>query len=363
MVKHIINFKMIKKVFVTGGAGFIGSALIRYLINKTDYVVINIDKLTYAGNLSSLASINSNPRYFFEKVDITKIADLSPLFKKYKPNIVLHLAAESHVDRSIFGPSEFINTNINGTFCLLEASLSFFKDLSNSEMKSFLFHHISTDEVYGDLSNGEFFTENTPYKPSSPYSASKAASDHLVRAWHRTYGLPVVITNCSNNYGPYQFPEKLIPKAILNALSSKEIPIYGNGEQVRDWLFVDDHIRALHAVFTKGKIGETYNIGGFNEKMNYEVVLIICDILERIANKHSFSKKAGGPGFDKLIKYVSDRPGHDTRYAIDSSKIYNELGWKPKESFESGIEETVKWYLDNQEWSNNILNGSYLLEG
>ena len=345
---------MSKKILVTGGAGFIGSALVRYLINKTSNIVINIDNLTYAGNLESLKSIKNNERYFFEKIDIVNFDKVQGVFDKYEPDLVMHLAAESHVDRSIDGPSDFINTNILGTFNLLEASKAFLN--KNGNKKSFKFHHISTDEVYGDLQDGDFFTEDTPYDPSSPYSASKAASDHLVRAWHRTFKLPTLITNCSNNYGPYHFPEKLIPLIILNALKGQPLPIYGDGNQVRDWLYVDDHVKALYKVASDGIVGETYNIGGFNEKKNIEVVKIICKILEEMAPKNPISKLSGGSGFESLISYVDDRPGHDVRYAIDSTKIKNELGWEPHETFESGIRKTVLWYLDNSIWVQDVIS-------
>ncbi len=331
-------------ILVTGGAGFIGSAVVRHILNNTAHRVVNVDKLTYAGNLDSLRSIESSENYFFEQVDICDFSNLERIFLKYAPTKVMHLAAESHVDRSITGPADFINTNIVGTFNLLEISR---KHFLNKE--GFRFHHISTDEVYGDLphpdeQDGELplFTETTHYKPSSPYSASKASSDHLVRAWARTYSLPVVITNCSNNYGPFHYPEKLIPLMILNALHGKPLPVYGDGSQIRDWLYVEDHARALYKVLMEGKVGETYNIGGFNEKRNVEVVKTICQILDEVhPAKESYSK---------LITSVSDRPGHDRRYAIDSRKIKNELGWEPQETFESGIRKTVMWYLDNKDW-------------
>jgi len=344
------------KFFVTGGAGFIGSAVIRYLINSTRHSVINIDKLTYAGNLASLESINKSSRYFFEKVDITDSISLDKLFEKYNPDIVMHLAAESHVDRSIDSPSDFIKTNILGSFELLQASRKYLLK-NNNKLKNFRFHHISTDEVYGDLGNtNELFTEKTPYSPSSPYSASKASSDHLVRAWARTYQLPIIVTNCSNNYGPYQFPEKLIPLIILNAIEQKDLPVYGNGSQIRDWLYVDDHAKALVHCSLNGINGETYNIGGFNEKRNIDVVKTICKILDKLVPKNN-------PNIDKyedLIKFVPDRAGHDIRYAIDASKIKNELGWVPEETFDSGIEKTIKWYIENTEWCQNIQNGNYM---
>ncbi|MDA9842424.1 dTDP-glucose 4,6-dehydratase [Gammaproteobacteria bacterium] len=336
------------KILITGGAGFIGSALVRYIINNTDNIVINIDKLTYAGNLESLTSISNNNRYFFEKVDICNSIDLKQIFSKYKPDVVMHLAAESHVDRSIDSPSDFIQTNIIGTYNMLETARAYWLDLPDIEKASFRFHHISTDEVYGDLDKNDLlFTEKTPYAPSSPYSASKAASDHLVRAWHRTYDFPVIITNCSNNYGPYQFPEKLIPLIILNALAGKHLPIYGAGDQVRDWLYVEDHARALFLVITKGVIGETYNIGGHNEKSNIEVVEMICDLLDELVPLNSGS-------YISQISHVKDRPGHDKRYAIDATKIAEDLEWTPEETFESGIRKTIQWYLNNSEWCKNI---------
>ena len=345
------------KILVTGGSGFIGSALIRYIINNTDFTVINVDKLTYAGNEESYPEAKGHARFIHEKVDICNKLNLSTIFKKYFPEVVMHLAAESHVDRSIDSPDNFIKTNILGTFNLLEASREYL-DYCDEEIKTnFRFHHISTDEVYGDLPNMDtYFTEKTSYDPSSPYSASKAASDHLVRAWQRTYGLPVLITNCSNNYGPYQFPEKLIPHVILNALRGKTIPIYGDGTQIRDWLYVDDHIKALLEVALKGKIGETYNIGGNNEKKNIDVVLKICDLLEEMAP----SRKAEGiDSYKDLIAYVDDRPGHDTRYAIDASKIENELNWTPCETFETGLRKTIRWYLESNQWYERILSGEY----
>ncbi|OLQ86634.1 dTDP-glucose 4,6-dehydratase [Vibrio ponticus] len=344
------------KIMVTGGAGFIGSALVRYVINNTDDEVVNIDKLTYAGNLESLHGIDNNKRYTFEKVDICDRSELERIFTKYKPDVVMHLAAESHVDRSIDGPAAFIETNIVGTYNILEASRLYWLSLSENKKQSFLFHHISTDEVYGDLEDtDELFTESTSYAPSSPYSASKASSDHLVRAWNRTYGLPTIITNCSNNYGPYHFPEKLIPLMILNALEGKHLPVYGSGNQIRDWLYVEDHARALYKVVSKGCIGETYNIGGHNEKSNIEVVKTVCSLLEELVPK----KPEGIANYTDLIIHVEDRPGHDVRYAIDASKIERELGWKPEETFESGIRKTVQWYLNNQEWWCRVRNGSY----
>ena len=344
------------KILITGGAGFIGSALIRHIINNTDNSVINIDKLTYAGSLESLTSISNNDRYLFEKVDICNKVDLMQIFKDYEPDLVMHLAAESHVDRSIDSPSDFIQTNIVGTYNMLEVARAYWLGLPDVEKPLFRFHHISTDEVYGDLENDDLlFTEDTPYAPSSPYSASKAASDHLVRAWHRTYNFPTIISNCSNNYGPYHFPEKLIPLVILNALAGKPLPIYGAGDQVRDWLYVEDHARALFSVITKGVIGETYNIGGHNEKSNIEVVKVICDLLDELVPLNSGSYK-------DQISHVADRPGHDKRYAIDATKIAKDLGWIPEETFESGIRKTIQWYLDNAEWCKNRQNDGYKQE-
>ena len=345
-----------KRILVTGGAGFIGSALVRYLINHTDNEVIIADKLTYAGNLHSLASVSQNERYYFEQVDICHRAELDRLFNQYQPDYVMHLAAESHVDRSIDGPAAFIETNIVGTYTLLEAARQYWSALPETKKNEFRLHHISTDEVFGDLAGTtELFTETTPYAPSSPYSASKASSDHLVRAWHRTYGLPVIVTNCSNNYGPYHFPEKLIPLIVLNALSGKPLPVYGNGEQVRDWLFVEDHVRALYCVVTTGKIGETYNIGGHNEQRNIDVVETICRLLEELVP----NKPQDVQNYRDLITFVTDRPGHDLRYAIDATKIEKELGWCPQETFESGMRKTVSWYLNNRDWWQSVLDGSY----
>lgn len=342
-------------ILVTGGAGFIGSALIRYLIHETDHNVVNLDKLTYAGNLHSLEMVAQHPRYRFKQIDICEQDVVKAIFTEFKPDLVMHLAAESHVDRSIVNPDAFIKTNIVGTFTLLTVAREYFESLENEKKKSFRFLHISTDEVYGDLENGEFFTEETPYAPSSPYSASKAASDHLVQAWHRTYNFPVVITNCSNNYGPYQFPEKLIPLMIINALSGKELPVYGDGQQVRDWLYVDDHVRALMEVADKGRLGETYNIGGHNEKANIDVVKLVCAHLEALKPKGSENITS----FESLIRFVKDRPGHDTRYAIDASKIQHELGWKPTETFETGMQKTVEWYQENSTWWQRILDNTY----
>jgi dTDP-glucose 4,6-dehydratase len=347
------------KILVTGGAGFIGSAVVRHIINETTNSVVNVDKLTYAGNLSSLSAVVDNDRYFFEQIDICNAQEITKTLEKHQPDAIMHLAAESHVDRSIDGPSAFIETNIVGTYVLLEAARKYWKALPIERQDSFRFHHISTDEVYGDLhGTDDLFTETTSYSPSSPYSASKASSDHLVRAWHRTYGLPVIVTNCSNNYGPFHFPEKLIPLMILNALAGKQLPVYGNGNQVRDWLYVEDHARALYQVLTTGAVGETYNIGGHNEKRNIDVVQTICSLLEELAP----NKPSGIEKYAQLITYVTDRPGHDLRYAIDASKIERELGWKPKETFESGLRQTVIWYLDNKHWWQAVLDGSYQLE-
>jgi dTDP-glucose 4,6-dehydratase len=353
-------------ILVTGGAGFIGSALVRHIINNTQDSVINVDKLTYAGNLESLASIASSDRYVFEQVDICDRAELARVFKQHQPDAVMHLAAESHVDRSITGPSDFIQTNIVGTYTLLEATRDYWNTLSVDAKQAFRFHHISTDEVYGDLPHPDeqeglavnqelpLFTEITSYAPSSPYSASKASSDHLVRSWLRTYGLPTIITNGSNNYGPYQFPEKLIPLVIMNALDGKLLPIYGKGDQIRDWLYVEDHARALYKVLRAGKIGETYNIGGHNEKRNIEVVKAICSILDILVPK--------GTLYAEQITYVTDRPGHDRRYAIDASKMSNELNWQPQETFETGLRKTIEWYLINPAWCQHVQDGSYQSE-
>jgi dTDP-glucose 4,6-dehydratase len=345
-------------ILVTGGAGFIGSAVVRHLIQYTDACVVNFDKLTYAGNLQSLVSVEKNPRYHFIHADICDRQLLDRTLDQYQPDIIMHLAAESHVDRSIDGPGEFIQTNIVGTYMLLESALAYWKTLAAAKKSAFRFHHISTDEVYGSLGETGLFTETTPYSPNSPYSASKASSDHLVRAWRETYELPTLLTNCSNNYGPFHFPEKLVPLVILNALAGKPLPIYGKGDQIRDWLFVEDHARALYLVATQGKVGESYNIGGHNERRNIEVVQLICDTLEKLAPV----KPAGVKSYRDLIAHVRDRPGHDKRYAIDATKIQRELGWCPAETFESGIQKTVQWYLDNREWSQNVLNGSYQLQ-
>lgn len=339
------------KILITGGAGFIGASLVRYIIEDTFDSVINVDKLTYAGNLEALIGISNSTRYCFEQVDICNANEINHIFNTYQPDVIMHLAAESHVDRSIEGPAAFIQTNIIGTYTLLEVARVYWQALSETKKASFRFHHISTDEVYGDLHNAdEFFTEATAYAPSSPYSASKASSDHLVRAWHRTYGLPILITNCSNNYGPYQYPEKLIPLTIINALAGKPLPIFGDGSQVRDWLYVNDHVRALLLVLRKGRIGSTYAIGGHNEKKNIDVVRIICSLLEEFVP----NKPLGLHQYQDLITFVKDRPGHDRRYAIDATKIKNELDWVPEENFETGMRKTVQWYLDNSEWYQHL---------
>ncbi len=342
------------KILVTGGAGFIGSAVIRHIIQNTNNQVLNIDKLTYAGNLESLTEIDQHPNYQFKQIDICNTEQITAAIDAFQPHAIMHLAAESHVDRSIDGPAAFIQSNIVGTYTLLEAARKYWMGLNPEAQQNFRFHHISTDEVYGDLEGTtDLFTETTSYAPSSPYSASKASSDHLVRAWHRTYGLPVIVTNCSNNYGPYHFPEKLIPLVILNALDAKPLPVYGNGQQIRDWLFVEDHARALYKVVTEGVVGETYNVGGHNEKQNIEVVKTICKILDEL------KPQANGQTYESLITFVKDRPGHDLRYAIDATKIQNELGWTPTETFETGIRKTVEWYLNNQEWVAHIQSGEY----
>ena len=346
---------MTKRIVITGGAGFIGSAVVRYLLNGTENLVLNLDNLTYAGNLESLPSVLDHPRYKFLQADIVDQAAVSAALVEFQPDAIMHLAAESHVDRSIDGPSDFIQTNIVGTYSLLEATRRYWSALPAAEKSAFRFHHISTDEVYGDLEGtDDLFTETTPYAPSSPYSASKASSDHLVRAWQRTFGLPVLVTNCSNNYGPYHFPEKLIPHVILNALAGKPLPVYGDGSQIRDWLYVDDHARALVEVVSKGQVGETYNIGGHNEKRNLEVVETICELLDELV-----PLQAGV--YRELITFVKDRPGHDRRYAIDASKVERELGWVPQETFETGLRKTVQWYLDNREWWQRVLSGEYQL--
>lgn len=354
-----------KTFLITGGAGFIGSAVVRELINHSAHRVVNIDKLTYAGNLESLTSVESNERYCFVQADICDAHAMQQLFEQHQPDVVMHLAAESHVDRSIDGPAEFIQTNVVGTAVLLEAARSYWNGLEGDRRAAFRFHHISTDEVYGDLEGtSDFFTEETSYAPSSPYSASKASSDHLVRAWQRTYGLPTLVTNCSNNYGPFHFPEKLIPLVILNALAGKPLPVYGNGQQIRDWLYVEDHARALIKVATEGKVGETYNIGGHNEQTNLHVVETICEILDELVA----CKAKGGvhhlpltthDSHKKLITFVTDRPGHDVRYAIDASKIERELGWVPEETFDTGLRKTVEWYLANETWWKRVQDGSY----
>ncbi|WP_192985760.1 dTDP-glucose 4,6-dehydratase [Pseudomonas sp. EggHat1] len=344
------------RILITGGAGFIGSALIRHLIQDTEHEVLNLDKLTYAGNLESLTPVTDSPRYRFVHADIADSEQVAAMLAEFQPDAIMHLAAESHVDRSIDGPAAFIQTNIVGTYSLLESTRAYWLGLSAERKAAFRFHHISTDEVYGDLHGvDDLFTEATPYAPSSPYSASKAASDHLVRAWQRTYGLPVLITNCSNNYGPYHFPEKLIPLMILNALAGKPLPVYGNGQQIRDWLYVEDHARALLKVVSEGEVGETYNIGGHNEQKNLDVVQAICALLEELEPQ----KPAGISSYAELITYVQDRPGHDLRYAIDASKIERELGWVPEETFESGLRKTVQWYLDNLDWCRRVQDGSY----
>ena len=339
------------KILITGGAGFIGSALIRQLITETDVEVINLDMLTYAGNLRSLASVANNPRYAFEHLNICDAAQVARVFHQHQPDAVMHLAAESHVDRSITGPAAFIQTNIMGTYTLLEAAREYWNRLSAPRKNTFRFHHISTDEVYGSLGDSGFFTEASAYQPNSPYSASKASSDHLVRAWHHTYGLPVITSNCSNNYGPCQFPEKLIPLIILNACAGRPLPVYGKGDNVRDWLYVDDHAHALRLVLERGRTGETYNIGGWNEKTNLQVVHAICAILDEL--------RPHGAPHASLITYVQDRPGHDRRYAIDASKIARELGWKPQETFETGLRKTVQWYLGNTAWVDAVTSGEY----
>jgi dTDP-glucose 4,6-dehydratase len=348
---HVSN-----KLLITGGAGFIGSAVVRYLIRHTDYQVVNLDRLTYAGNPDSVAEAAGSGRYAFEQVDIRDRRALDRVFREHRPTGVMHLAAESHVDRSIEGPADFIDTNIVGTYTLLEAARGWWSALEGSARSAFRFHHVSTDEVYGSLAETGLFTEQTPYQPNSPYSASKAASDHLVRAWHHTYGLPVVTSNCSNNYGPYQFPEKLIPHMILNALDGKPLPVYGDGTNVRDWLYVEDHVRALLRILEQGRVGETYNVGGHNERTNLEVVHTLCELLDEMLPDSPHRPHTG------LITFVRDRPGHDQRYAIDATRIEQQLGWVPDESFETGLRKTVEWYLENREWWRRVLDGSYRLE-
>ena len=355
---------MSKKLLITGGAGFIGSAVIRHIISNTDHSVVNVDKLTYAGNLESLVSIESDSRYAFEQVDICDAKEIKRVFNEHQPDIVMHLAAESHVDRSIDGPGEFIQTNIVGTYVLLEEARDYWNSLKGDKKDNFKFHHVSTDEVYGDLEGtDDLFTEETPYAPSSPYSAAKASSDHLVRAWQRTFKFPTLITNCSNNYGPYQFPEKLIPLIILNALEGKDLPIYGNGKQIRDWLYVDDHARALLHVALTGEIGETYNIGGHNELQNIEVIETVCNILDKLKpiaqNQTIKHLKLNIKNYKDLMVFVKDRAGHDVRYAIDATKIANELNWTPDETFATGIKKTVEWYLENTVWCDRVKDGSY----
>lgn len=346
-------------ILITGGAGFIGSAVIRHIIYNTSHQIMNVDKLTYAGNLESLDNASKSERYHFSQTDICDKSALVTVFNQFKPDIIMHLAAESHVDRSIDGPGEFIQTNIVGTYTLLEVARHYWQELKGEKKERFRFHHVSTDEVYGDLEGtDDLFLETTSYDPSSPYSASKASSDHLIRAWHRTFGLPIVLTNCSNNYGPYHFPEKLIPHIILNALAGKPLPIYGDGKQIRDWLYVEDHAEALFKVATEGKNGETYNIGGHNEKANIDVVHTLCDLLEEFAP----NKPDGVNSYKDLIIFVKDRPGHDVRYAIDATKIQNELNWSPKETFETGMRKTVEWYLNNENWWQRVLSGDYKLE-
>jgi dTDP-glucose 4,6-dehydratase len=341
------------KILVTGGAGFIGSAVVRQLIRETDAVVINVDKLTYAGNMDSLAEAAASPRHHFERVDIVDAAEVGRVFDQYEPSAVIHLAAESHVDRSIDGPGEFIRTNVVGTFTLLDAAMAYWKSGDDQLRRDFRFLHVSTDEVFGSLGPQGYFTEETPYRPNSPYSASKAASDHLVRSWHHTYGLPTLVTNCSNNYGPYQFPEKLIPLFIFNALQGKPLPVYGAGDNVRDWLYVEDHARALRAVLAEGRPGQTYNIGGHNEKTNLEVIHALCGLLDELCPESPHAPHAA------LIAFVRDRPGHDRRYAIDAGKVGRELGWRPREDFASGLRKTVRWYLENADWCDRVRSGAY----
>ncbi|MBP6366721.1 MAG: dTDP-glucose 4,6-dehydratase [Nitrosomonas sp.] len=352
---------MTRNILVTGGAGFIGSAVVRHIILNTQDSVVTVDKLTYAGNMESLATVSQNPRHAFEQVDICDVKALENVFRRHRIDLVMHLAAESHVDRSIDSPGEFIQTNVVGTFTLLNVAMRYFEKLPHDRADAFRFHHISTDEVFGDLGDTAeaLFKEDTAYAPSSPYSASKAASDHLVRAWYRTYGLPAIVTNCSNNYGPYHFPEKMIPHMIINALHGKSLPVYGDGTQVRDWLYVEDHARALYTVLTKGETGQTYNIGGHNEKKNIEVVMDICRLLEDVAPSR---KQRNLARYEDLVTFVKDRPGHDKRYAIDAGKIERDLGWTPYETYETGLAKTVKWYLDNEVWWQRVLSGDYRLE-
>lgn len=344
---------MTKRFIVTGGAGFIGSAVVRHLIRDTAHQVLVVDKLTYAGNLDSLKPIANDSRYSFVHADVADAERMCSIFAEYRPDVVMHLAAESHVDRSIDGPGEFVQTNVVGTYTLLQAALGYWRGLSAERQAAFRFHHISTDEVFGTLGEEGFFHEEYPYQPSSPYSASKAASDHFVRAWHHTYGLPTLVTNCSNNYGPYHFPEKLIPLIILNALEGKPLPVYGKGENVRDWLFVDDHARALIRVAEEGRPGETYAIGGHNERRNIDVVRAICALVDELAPDPNIGPR------ESLITFVTDRPGHDLRYAIDASKIERDLGWRPEETFESGLRKTVEWYLANRFWWERVRTGVY----
>jgi dTDP-glucose 4,6-dehydratase len=344
------------KVLVTGGAGFIGSAVVRQFIRETEVEVVNVDKLTYAGNLASLAEAREHPRHRFERVDIADAEAIRGVFERHRPDAVMHLAAESHVDRSIDGPGAFIQTNVVGSFTLLQAARAHWETLEGGARDRFRFHHVSTDEVYGSLGPTGFFTEETAYDPRSPYSASKAASDHLARAWHHTYGLPTVVTNCSNNYGPYHFPEKLIPLVILKAKEGQPLPIYGKGDNIRDWLYVEDHARALRLVLERGEVGATYNIGGHNERTNLEVVRAICALMDEMRPSSPHVPH------DQLITFVADRPGHDARYAIDAGKIERELGWSPSETFESGLRKTVAWYLENEAWSADVQSGGYRQE-
>lgn len=347
------------RIFVTGGAGFIGSAVVRQLLSTTAHTVINVDSLTYAGNLESLPAADASDRYCFEQTDICDRGAIAQLFKKHQPTAVMHLAAESHVDRSLESPGDFMKTNIMGSYSLLECARAYYNKLSESHQSEFRFHHISTDEVYGDLGPcDDAFTEDTAYAPSSPYSSSKASSDHLVRAWGRTYGLPVIISNCSNNYGPCQFPEKLIPHIIISALQGQPMPVYGDGTQIRDWLYVEDHAKALLQVLSEGSVGDTYNIGGHNEKKNIDVVEAVCDLLEELVPQ----KPEAVDRYRDLITYVADRPGHDARYAINADKMECDLGWRPEETFESGLRKTVQWYLDNSVWWENVLSGAYRLQ-